>query len=583
MNYFSKGYMPLYESKKAKDIQIVFLSSRAEKTTKSSNSMFFFEDAAKKSGLKMITIDPSSSSIKKGSGDNYTVVEDGGSKNTYVLNPNNTIIIPRRTVLKNGESKDFMTELEDYGFFCLNTLNAIEICEDKFLTGKKLAEFGVPTPRTVMVTQSSMNKLEDKVNAIGGQFPVVCKLKNGTQGIGVFIVDSMVSLRSTLQAMFAIAPKYDILLQEKIDSDYDLRIHVLYKGFERMTPGIDNFEIIGCMKRNQLAGDFRSNYSLGSTAEKGVLTPEQERIAKLAARATGCRWCGVDLITDSRTKQSYVIEVNSSPGTKGITTAAGDDVVGKLMDMFKDFKYTKYDSDQIGRYETATLKDFGVDCVVKFDGSKNFTELECSSVNVKDDDVMFVFNGITYKEEMSGMRKGDPMIEMNIKFNGTSYKNELVVLKTVNDNINRNIMVAGTKFIHRVSDKAEVVSDSFILTDNSTGFDVPVENIDEGMLYESRSVGSISPRLGELKSLLHRFLGGGRNRYSEGHWSITTDDGSRDNWKLRYDDKLVIECIENYSTYKNALFSYVQACKVAGVVESYYGHEMDMSIYSEKE
>ena len=70
----------------------------------------------------------------------------------------------------------------------------------------------------------------------------------------------------------------------------------------------------------------------------------------------------------------------------------GDDVVGKLMDMFKEFKYTKYDSDQIGMYETVTLKDLndGVDVPMKFDDNKTFTELQCSSVNAKDDDVTFV-------------------------------------------------------------------------------------------------------------------------------------------------------------------------------------------------
>ena len=85
--YMSKGYYPISlitESKKAKDIQVVFLSSRAEKTTKSSNSMFFFEDAAKKAGLKMIVIDPSSSNISKGANGNFTVVENGSSKKTYI-------------------------------------------------------------------------------------------------------------------------------------------------------------------------------------------------------------------------------------------------------------------------------------------------------------------------------------------------------------------------------------------------------------------------------------------------------------------------------------------------------------------
>lgn len=585
MNYKSKGYTPLNESKKAKDIQVVFLSSRAEKTTKSSNSMFFFEDAAKKAGLKMITIDPSSSTISKGSNDDYNVVEENGdSKKTFTLNPNNTIIVPRRTVLKNIESRDFLTELQNDNFFVLNTLDAIDNCEDKFITYKKLKAYGVPTPKTAVVTSSSMNKLQEKVDSIGGSFPIIIKITKGTQGIGVAQIDSMISLKSVLQAIFALVPKADILLQEKINSEYDLRIHVLYKGFERMTPGIDNFEIIGCMQRNQLAGDFRSNYSLGSTAEKGHLTPEQERIAKQAAKATGCRWCGVDLIMDSRTKQSYVIEVNSSPGTKGITTAAGDDVVGTLMDMFKEFKYTKYDSDQIGMYETVTLKDLndGVDVPMKFDDNKTFTELQCSSVNAKDDDVTFVFNGVTYTLDLSGMRKGDPMVELNIKFNGTIYKNELVVLKTVNDNINKNIAVGGSKFLHRISDKAVVVESPFILTDNTTNFDVPVENVEESVsLNESRTVVlEEGIRLGGLRKLITRYIQGSQVKYENDSWKIEGLDEGRDNWTLSYKGIDLVECKENYAYFTNSILSYEDACKVAGVVEAFCGHEVDLSKYT---
>lgn len=584
MNYKSKGYTPLNESKKAKDIQVVFLSSRAEKTTKSSNSMFFFEDAAKKAGLKMITIDPSSSTISKGSNDDYNVVENGESKKSYTINPNNTIIVPRRTVLKNIESRDFLTELQNDGFFVLNTLEAIDNCEDKFITYKKLKAAGVPTPKTTVVTSSSMSKLEDKVNAVGGSFPIIIKITKGTQGIGVAQIDSMISLKSVLQAIFALVPKADILLQEKINSDYDLRIHVLYKGFERMTPGIENFEIIGCMQRNQLAGDFRSNYSLGSTAEKGHLTSEQERIAKQAAKATGCRWAGVDLIMDSRTKQSYVIEVNSSPGTKGVTTVAQEDVVGKLMDMFKEFKYTKYDSDQIGMYETVTLKDLndGVDVPMKFDDNKTFTELQCSSVNAKDDDVTFVFNGVTYTLDLSGMRKGDPMVELNIKFNGTIYKNELVVLKTVNDNINKNIAVGGSKFLHRISDKAVVVESPFILTDNTTNFDVPAENVEESVsLNESRTVVlEEGIRLGGLRKLITRYIQGSQVKYENDSWKIEGLDEGRDNWTLSYKGIDLVECKENYAYFTNSILSYEDACKVAGVVEAFCGHEVDLSKYT---
>ena len=589
MDYTNKGYSPLNESKKADDIQIVFLSSRAEKTTKSSNSMFFFEDAAKKAGLKMITIDPSSSTIKRNSEDSYTVVEDNGGKKTYVLKPSNTIIVPRRTVLKNSESKEFIQDLQTYGFFCLNTLDSIETCEDKFLTYKKLKNSGVPTPKTTVITSSSMNKLDDKIDNIGGKFPIVCKILNGTQGVGVFIIDSKMSLRSTLQTMFKLSPKSDIILQEKIDSDYDLRVHVMYNGFERMTSGLDGFEIIGCMKRNQRAGDCRRNYSLGSTAEKGTLTPEQEKIAKMAAKATGCRWCGVDLIVSATTKQPYVIEVNSSPGTKGITTAAGDDVVGTLFNMFKDFKYTKYESEQIGSYETITIKDISketsaLDTAIKFDDNKTFTELECSSVNAKDEDVSFVFNGVTYNRELVGLKKNDPMVELNLKFNGTVYKNELVVLKQVNDNINKNHMVGGTKLINRVANNAVIIDKPFYLTDNTTNFDVPKKTVEEGLLTEGKNwvfkVNDEEIKLAGLRQVIKSFVDGTRNKYSRGKWSIEADDSK--NWELMYNEQKFIECKDAEIKFKHNYMPYNLACKISGVIESIIdGAIVDMSVYPE--
>ena len=584
MNYSNKGYAPLNESKKSKDTQILFLSARAETTNKSSNSMFFFEQAAKKAGLKMVTIDPSSSSISTISDDKHKIVESGVEKKTLELSPYNTICITRRTCIKNSESRDFVRELEKLGYVMVNSLDCIDACEDKFITYKKLKEAGVPTPKTTVITSSSLNKLQEKVDSIGGSFPIIGKILNGTQGVGVMIFDSMMSLRSCLQTMFKISPKSDIILQEKINSEYDLRVHVLYKGFERITSGIDGFEVIGCMKRNLLDGDFRSNYSLGSTAEKGTLTPEQEKIAKQAAKAVNARWCGVDLIMDSRTKQSYVIEVNSSPGTKGVTTVAQEDVVGKLMDMFKEFKYTKYDSDQIGRYETVTLKDLndGIDTPMKFDDNKTFTELQCSSVNAKDDDVTFVFNGTTYTLELSGMRKGDPMVELNIKFNGTVYKNELVVLKTVNDNINKNIAVGGSKFLHRISDKAVVVENSFILTDNTTNFDVPAEKVDESIsLNESRTVIlEEGIRLCGLKKLITRYIQGSQTKYENDSWKIESLDEGRDNWTLSYKGTELVECKENYAYFTNSILPYEDACKIAGVVEAFCGHEVDLSKYT---
>ena len=99
MNY--KGYSILNESKKSKDVTVIFLSARAKSTKKDSNSMFFFEDAAKKAGVKMITVDPSSASIS-GSDGKHKIVDHSNGKNEHVVSPHNCVVFTRRTCLKNS-------------------------------------------------------------------------------------------------------------------------------------------------------------------------------------------------------------------------------------------------------------------------------------------------------------------------------------------------------------------------------------------------------------------------------------------------------------------------------------------------
>ena len=342
------------------------------------------------------------------------------------------------------------------------------------------------------------------------------------------------------------------------------------------------------MQRNVMEGDFRSNFSLGATAEKGHLTPELERISKQAAYAVKGRWVGVDVIMDSGTKQCYVLEINSSPGTKGITTAAGDDVVGEIFNMIKDdFKYTKYDSDQIGKYETVTIKNLDCDAVMNFDSGKTFTEMMCSSVNMKSDDtVAYVYNGVTYTADMSGVKRNEPMIEMNIKFNGTVYKNELVILKQTNDSKVLNTMVGGSRFINRVSDNGVVIDDSFVLTDNTLNFEVPVEKVEEGLLTEGMNwlfgVNDEEIRLAGLRNLIMTFMTGSRDVYVRKKWAIEGVEG-KDEWVLSYNGKKFLECKENYPYFLNNYMPFKLACKIAGVIESIMDRVVDMSKYPEAE
>ena len=581
-----KGYsIILNESKKSKDVTVIFLSARAKSTKKDSNSMFFFEDAAKKAGVKMITIDPSSASISGNDG-KHKIIDHSDGKNEYTVSPQNCVVFTRRTCLKNSESKDFVRELERLGYIMINSLDTMEICEDKFVTYKKLKAANISTPQTVVISSSSMNKLDEKVQSIGGRFPIVAKILEGTQGSGVMIFESMMSLKSALQAIFTLVPKADILLQEKINSDCDYRIHVLYDGFDRVS-SVDNYKVIGCMQRNVMEGDFRSNFSLGATTEKGHLTPELEKISKQAAFAVKGRWVGVDVIMDSGTKQCYVLEINSSPGTKGITNT-GDDVVGEIFNMIKnDFKYTKYDSDQIGKFETVTIKNLDCDAVMNFDSNKTFTEMMCSSVNMKNDDtVAYVYNGVTYTADMSGVKRNEPMIELNIKFNGIVYKNELVILKQTNDSKILNTMVGGSRFINRISDNGIVVDDSFILTDNTLNFKVPSEIVEEGLLTEGMNwlfgVNDEEIRLAGLRNLIMTFITGSRGAYTRKKWTIESEE-NKDNWVLSYNSKKFLECKDSNIYFLNNYMPFKLACKIAGVIESIMDKVVDMSQYPEAE
>ena len=156
MNF--KGYSILNESKKSKDVTVIFLSARAKSTKKDSNSMFFFEDAAKKAGVNMITVDPSSSSIS-GTDGKHKIIDHSNGKNEYIVSPQNCVVFTRRTCLKNSESKDFVREMERLGYVMINSLDTMEICEDKFVTYKKLKAANISTPQTVVISSSSMNKL----------------------------------------------------------------------------------------------------------------------------------------------------------------------------------------------------------------------------------------------------------------------------------------------------------------------------------------------------------------------------------------------------------------------------------------
>jgi len=469
--------MNLLESKKTNSLPtLVFLSATAKTKKNDHNSVSRFVEQAEEAGFKTAVINPARAVLRKKDNDLFVIEDDDKS---IEVKKTNTIIIPRRTVLKNDESKSFLQKLENNYFFTLNSLKNFELCENKYDTYLAFEKQNVMTPKTEIVNTDSINKLQEKIdNVSGGMFPVICKILNGTQGVGVFIIDSMESLKSTLPAMFKLSPNSSIIIQEKIESDGDLRVHVLYDSFDKVSKNPSKYRIIGAMKRNKIDNDFRSNFSLGGTVEKTELTDEQKNLAIQAAIATGCRWCGVDIITDKNKNVSYVIEVNSSPGTKGISTVADVDIVQVLLDKFKHFEYFRNYENIVGRHEAGILSikneagietSIDIDTVFEFDYKLDSNCIFSNTINITGNNVVqFRINDTLYTADIYASKNGTAIVRTNISLDGNDYKYTYFEIRYSEAD---NKVVLAKQFIDSNLKDYHISNENWILTDKPENID----------------------------------------------------------------------------------------------------------------
>jgi hypothetical protein len=253
------------------------------------------------------------------------------------------------------------------------------------------------------------------------------KLLSGTQGIGVSVVESYASLKSVYQTIRKLDTSNEILIQEMIPSDFDLRIQVIIKKIDPLNPKKNNSFILGTMKRGAVKKDFRTNYSLGGSVSKYKLSKELEEIAISAANAVGCHWCGVDIMIDKNTGKPYILEVNSSPGTEGISKAIGKPIVGDVIEYVTDKSNWTYSIMEIGYLESIDIPKIG-QVIAKFDtgnGSKSCT-IHADKVEEKGGKVhwsigkrKFVNDIIEHSEAEVGTKVHKrPVIELDITFNG---------------------------------------------------------------------------------------------------------------------------------------------------------------------
>lgn len=208
-----------------------------------------------------------------------------------------------------------LRQFEMQGVYPLNESVGIGRSRDKLRSMQLLARDGIGLPVTTFAHDP---KQTEEVLELAGGAPVVIKLLEGTQGIGVVLADTKRSAKSVVEAFRGAG--VNILVQEFIKEAGGTDIRAIVIGGK----------MVASMKRTGAAGDFRSNLHRGGSAELIKLSPEERSTAIRAAKAMGLNVCGVDMLRANH--GPVVMEVNSSPGLEGVEKATGLDIAGKVIE-----------------------------------------------------------------------------------------------------------------------------------------------------------------------------------------------------------------------------------------------------------
>ncbi len=208
-----------------------------------------------------------------------------------------------------------LRQFEMMNVYPLNESVAISRSRDKLRSLQLLSRRGIGLPVTGFA--HSPDDIEDLLNTVGGA-PVVVKLLEGTQGLGVVLAETKQAAESVIQAFMGL--KQHILVQEYIKEAKGSDIRCLVLGDK----------VVASMKRQAKEGEFRSNLHRGGSATLCRITPEERATAVRAAKVMGLNVCGVDLLRSNH--GAVVMEVNSSPGLEGIEAASGKDIAGLIID-----------------------------------------------------------------------------------------------------------------------------------------------------------------------------------------------------------------------------------------------------------
>ena len=227
-------------------------------------------------------------------------------------------VIPRIGASVTFYGMAVLRQFEMMGVYPLNESVAIGRSRDKLRSMQLLARDGLGLPVTTFAHDPSQT---EEVIKLAGGAPLVIKLLEGTQGVGVVLADTDRSAKSVVEAFRG--AKVNILVQEFIKEANGSDIRALVVGGK----------VIAAMQRKGAEGEFRSNLHRGGSAVSVKISAQERQTATRAAKAMGLNVCGVDMLRSAR--GPVVMEVNSSPGLEGVEKATGIDIASQIIEFLE--------------------------------------------------------------------------------------------------------------------------------------------------------------------------------------------------------------------------------------------------------
>lgn len=224
-------------------------------------------------------------------------------------------VIPRIGASVTFYGAAVVRQLEMMGVFCVNGSISITRARDKLRSLQLLAKKGIGLPITGFA--HSVDEIKDLITMVGGP-PLIIKFLEGTQGIGVVLVETSKAARSVIEAFLGL--KVNILVQEYIKEAGGADIRCFVVGDQ----------VVAAMKRQAKPEEFRSNLHRGGCATPEIISEEERTMALHAAQLMGLNVAGVDIVRSDR--GPLILEVNASPGLEGIEKTTGIDVASAIID-----------------------------------------------------------------------------------------------------------------------------------------------------------------------------------------------------------------------------------------------------------